>query len=51
MRDRQSFRLHLGLLCAAAFAMVAPSAWPQSQTKTAEWPSYAADLAGTRYRN
>ena len=50
MRDRQSFRLHLGLLCAAAFAMVAPSAWPQSQTKTAEWPSYAADLAGTRYR-
>jgi len=50
MRDRKSFRFHLGLLCAAAFALVAPSASPQSQTKTTEWPSYAADLAGTRYR-
>jgi len=50
MRDRKSFRLHLGLLCAAALALVAPSASPQSQTKATEWPSYAADLAGTRYR-
>jgi len=50
MRDRKPFRLHLGLLCAAALALVAPPAWPQSQTKTTEWPSYAADLAGTRYR-
>ncbi len=50
MRDRKSFRLHLGLLCAAALALVAPSASPQSQPKSTDWPSYAADLAGTRYR-
>src|SRR5690348_1064887 len=50
MRDRKMFRLQLGLLCAAALALVAPSASPQSQPKSTEWPSYAADLAGTRYR-
>ena len=50
MRDRKSLRLHFGLLCAAALALVAPSASPQAQTKTTDWPSYAADLAGTRYR-
>ena len=50
MRDRKSFRLHLGLLCATALALVAPPALPQSQAKTTDWPSYAADLAGTRYR-
>jgi len=50
MRDRKLFRLHHGLLCAAALAFVAPPALPQSQAKTTEWPSYAADLAGTRYR-
>src|SRR5260221_4523916 len=50
MRDRKPLRLHLGLLCAAALALVAPSACPQSQPKSTDWPSYAADLAGTRYR-
>jgi len=50
MRDRKSFRLHFGLLCAAALALVAPSTSPQSQPKSTDWPSYAADLAGTRYR-
>ena len=50
MRDRKSFRLHLGLLCATALALVAPPALPQSQAKTTDWPSYAADLAGTCYR-
>jgi len=50
MRNRNSFR-HLGPLCAigAAFLIV-PSAMPQTQTKDSDWPSYAADLAGTRYR-
>ena len=50
MRDRKMFRLHLGLLCAATLTVAAPSASPQSQPKSTEWPSYAADLAGTRYR-
>ena len=50
MRDRKMFRLHLGLLCAAILAVTAPSASPQSQPKSTEWSSYAADLAGTRYR-
>src|SRR5437879_7909396 len=50
MRDRKSFRLQLGLLCAAALALVAPSASPQSQPKSTDWPTYTADLAGTRYR-
>jgi quinoprotein glucose dehydrogenase len=50
MRDRKAFRLHLGLLCGATLVVVAPAASPQSQPKNTEWPSYAADLAGTRYR-
>jgi quinoprotein glucose dehydrogenase len=50
MRDRKSFRLQFGLLCAAAVVISPPSASPQSQTKGSDWPSYAADLAGTRYR-
>jgi quinoprotein glucose dehydrogenase len=50
MRDRKSFRLQFGLLCAAAVVICPPSASPQSQTKGSDWPSYAADLAGTRYR-
>src|SRR5882672_5781114 len=50
MRDRKSFRLHLGLLCAAALGILSPPS-AQSQSKNTEWPSYAADLAGTRYRS
>ena len=50
MHDRKSFRLHLGLLCAAALGVFSPPATLQAQSKNTEWPSYAADLAGTRYR-
>lgn len=50
MRDRGNFRLHSGLLCAALLAMSAPASFAQTQAKSGEWPSYAADLAGTRYR-
>jgi len=50
MRDRKMFRLQFGLLCAAAAVLFSPPASPQSQTKNGDWPSYAADLAGTRYR-
>jgi quinoprotein glucose dehydrogenase len=49
MDDRKSFRLHLGLLCVAALGILSPPS-AQSQSKNTEWPSYAADLAGTRYR-
>ena len=48
MRDRKSFRLQLGLLCVAI--LCGSPASSQSQSKSGEWPSYAADLAGTRYR-
>jgi len=50
MRDRKSFRLQFGLLCVAGAVIFSPPASPQSQTKNSDWPSYAADLAGTRYR-
>lgn len=50
MRYRESFRLHLGLLCAVALCACATPLLAQSQSKTSDWPSYAADLAGTRYR-
>ena len=50
MRNRNSFRLYLGLLCAGTAAIFCPAALPQSQPKNSDWPSYAADLAGTRYR-
>ncbi|HET9804187.1 MAG TPA: pyrroloquinoline quinone-dependent dehydrogenase [Candidatus Acidoferrum sp.] len=49
MRYRESFRLHLGLLCAVALCACATPLLAQSQSKTSDWPSYAADLAGTRY--
>lgn len=50
MRDRKLLRLHFGLLCAAAAVVSSPQALAQSQAKNSDWPSYAADLAGTRYR-
>jgi quinoprotein glucose dehydrogenase len=50
MQDRNLFRLHFGPLCAIAAAILSPAALPQSPPKNADWPSYAADLAGTRYR-
>ena len=50
MRDRNRFRLLVGLLCAASLGFSSSDARPQSQPKNSDWPSYAADLAGTRYR-
>ena len=51
MRDRKSFRLQIGLLCVAVLGFSGTPARSQSQAKSGEWPSYAADLAGTRYRS
>src|SRR5579871_6221634 len=50
MRNRKTF-LHFGPLCVifAVFLLV-PKAAAQSQPKDSDWPTYAADLAGTRYR-
>ena len=51
MRDRKWFRLYLGLACAVLTSSVlSASISAQSPAKGADWPSYAADLAGTRYR-
>ena len=50
MRDRKSLRLQLWLSCVAAFVLCGSQASSQSPSKNGEWPSYAADLAGTRYR-
>ncbi len=50
MRDRKPFRLHLGLLYVATLGFFPSAAPAQWQPKNSEWPSYAADLAGTRYR-
>src|SRR5215831_13569390 len=33
-----------------AVGLISPMAWAQYHPKDTEWPSYAADLAGTRYR-
>src|SRR3982075_3298922 len=38
------------ILWAVALAVMPASLPAQTRTKDAEWPSYAADLAGTRYR-
>ena len=50
MRDRKLFRLQLGFVSVVAVSLCAPLASAQWQAKNSEWPSYAADLAGTRYR-
>jgi quinoprotein glucose dehydrogenase len=50
MVNRKWFR-HFGYFCAIATAfLIIPVALPQTQPKDSDWPSYAADLAGTRYR-
>ena len=50
MRNRNSFR-HFGPLCVfGATLLMVPSAQSQTPSKDSDWPSYAADLAGTRYR-
>src|SRR5215475_11206497 len=47
----QNFSWKFALACAAAFlAAPSPAARAQSVAEPANWPSYAADLAGTRYR-
>ncbi len=50
MRNREMLRLLLGSLCAAALGVFMAPLRAQSQAKSGDWPSYAADLAGTRYR-
>jgi quinoprotein glucose dehydrogenase len=47
-KKRGNFALSLGLI--AFFAFSPAGAFAQSGAKDAEWPTYAADLAGTRYR-
>ena len=50
MRNRRSFR-HFGPLCViGAILLLIPSALAQTLPKDSDWPTYAADLAGTRYR-
>jgi quinoprotein glucose dehydrogenase len=50
MRNRKTF-LHFGPLCVIfAALLLIPQAAAQSQPKDSDWPTYAADLAGTRYR-
>ena len=48
MHDRKWFRLHLGLLFVTGVGFFPSTV--SAQSKNSEWPSYAADLAGTRYR-
>src|SRR5262245_54596200 len=50
MRDRKRFRLQVGFICAAMSGSFTSQALAQSPPKDTDWPSYAADLAGTRYR-
>ncbi|HJZ64525.1 MAG TPA: pyrroloquinoline quinone-dependent dehydrogenase [Candidatus Acidoferrum sp.] len=50
MRDRKLLRLQTALLCMALVGFLVMPALAESQSKSGEWPSYAADLAGTRYR-
>ena len=38
------------ILCAVVLSAIPATASAQVRTKNTEWPSYAADLAGTRYR-
>src|SRR5204862_5982942 len=42
--------LAIALLPAVGLACLAPAASGQSRPKDTEWPTYTADLAGTRYR-
>ncbi|HYK38435.1 MAG TPA: pyrroloquinoline quinone-dependent dehydrogenase [Candidatus Eremiobacteraceae bacterium] len=50
MRNRKPFR-HFRFLCVVFVVfLIAPLALPQTPPKDSDWPSYAADLAGTRYR-
>ena len=51
MRSQITSPQSVGVLCLALALLLTPSGVSgQHQTKDTEWPSYAADLAGTRYR-
>src|ERR1700741_359124 len=51
MGDRNNYRSWtLAILVAVGLACLPTSASAQLHPKAPEWPSYAADLAGTRYR-
>ena len=51
MGDRNNYRSWtLAILVAVGLACLPTSASAQLHPKDSEWPSYAADLAGTRYR-
>src|SRR5882724_937423 len=51
MRGKNRNRLNLVLVSSFAALLCWPVASsPQSQPRNTEWPSYGADLAGTRYR-
>jgi len=50
MRRGKLSRRKILILWAVAFAAMPISGSAQTRTKDTEWPSYTADLAGTRYR-
>jgi quinoprotein glucose dehydrogenase len=51
MRSQITSPQSVGVFCLALALLLMPAGVSgQHQTKDAEWPSYAADLAGTRYR-
>jgi len=50
MRQRKSKGLNKFFLLAIILSALLPAASAQYSPKPTEWPSYAADLAGTRYR-
>src|SRR5215471_14669005 len=51
MRSKITSLQIMGILCLALALLLMPAGVPgQRQAKDTEWPTYAADLAGTRYR-
>ena len=50
MRRQKPGFLHAASCALAIFFLQCPTTSGQSPTKNTEWPTYAADLAGTRYR-
>src|SRR5215471_3150085 len=51
MRSKITSLQIMGILCLALALLLMPAGVSgQHQTKDTEWPSYAADLAGSRYR-
>src|SRR5215469_15808334 len=50
MRRQKSGFWHAGSCALAIFFLLSSDASAQSSPRNTEWPTYAADLAGTRYR-